>query len=207
MDPEIFHQRFIKAIENKDNDLFLSLLPKIATRNYEFRCKYFYEAGCQGTALMVDHLLKKVQPENRIIMNTLYDAMNYNNTETVHLLAPHIVGSISEMASAHICMSSRINPDIVKALSTHMIAGDFETMVILCARRNFNIEEKLETLWEIVNCAWFFKTYTLNHIEGIRQENNHRFLKNQYNIFEARVQKIALQANVGAIGKASHRKI
>lgn len=207
MDPEIFHQRFLEAIEDKNNDLFLMLLPKIATRNHEFRCKYFYTAGCEGTGVMVEHLLKKVQPEYRIIMTTLYDAMNCNNTDTVTVLAPRIADNISAMVSAHICMSNRINPDIIKILSAHMLDGDFENMVISCAKRNFNLEEKLETLWQFVDCDRFFKTYSLNHILSIQQDNNRKFLQNQHNTFQAHSQKMVLQDHIGAAGKPSQRKI
>lgn len=207
MDPEVFHQKFIQAIENKDNDSFLSLLPKIATRNQEFRCKYFYTAGCEGTAMMVEHLLKKVQPAYRILVNTLYDAMNYNNTETVKVLAPHIVDNISAMVSSHICMSDRINPDIIKMLSTNMIVGDFENMVASCAKRNFNIEDKLAIIWKFVDPNLFFKTYTLNYIARLQQENNRRFLEDQHTIFTAKTQKSTLQEHIGAIGKPSQRKI
>lgn len=207
MDPEIFHQSFIQAIKSKDNTSFLALLPKIATRSPEFRCKYFYTAGCEGTAMMVEHLLNKVQPDYRIIMNTLYDAMNYNNTETVKVLAPHIVDNISAMASSHICTSPRINPDIIQILSTHMIVGDFENMVASCAKRNFNIEDKLATIWKFLNRDLFFKTYTLNYIAGLQQDNNRRFLEDQYEIFTAKTQKNTLQEHIGTIGKPSQRKI
>lgn len=207
MDPEIFHERFIQAIRDKDNDSFLALLPKIATRNKEFRCKYFYIAGCEGTAVMVEHLLKKVQPKQLLIMDTLYDALNYNNTESVKVLAPYITDPISYMAATHIRLARAINPNTIKILSTYMIEGDFEDMVVECAQESSSVEDKLTAIWTLVNQDLFFKKYTLDHIERIKQDENRKFLKDQYEIYFANHQKIILQEHVGSVDFSSRRRI
>ena len=205
MDPEIFHERFTQAITQKDNSTFLTLLPKIATRSKHWRDKYFYTAGCEGTAVMVDQLLHKVQPNYRLIMDTLYDALNYNNMETVPVLAQYIATDVSDMVAGHIGMTRKLNVQTIKMVAKYI--ENFECVVLKTAQKPYDTTDKLEHIWDFIEPHTFFETYSLAHLQAVGVQSNRSFLLAQYDRFTAEVQKNVLQQHVNMEHAQSKRKM
>lgn len=205
MDPEIFHERFTQSIIHKDNSTFLVLLPKIATRNNQWREKYFYSAACEGTALMVEQLLQKVQPNNRLIMDALYDALNYNNTETVKILAQYITSDVSDMVAGHIGMTRNLNMQSIKTVAHYMT--HFERVIFTAAQKPYDVTDKLEHIWGLVEPHHFFTRYNLAQFQSIRVQSNRDFLIAQHEIFIACAQKTVLQQHVDMDHTPSKRKM
>lgn len=205
MDPEVFHERFTQSIRQKDNSTFLTLLPKIATRNKQWRDKYFYMAGCEGTAVMVEQLMHNVQPNYRLIMDTLYDALNYNNTETIQVLAPYIATDVSDMVAGHIGMTRKLNMQSIQMVANYMT--NFESVVFKTAQKPYDTTDKLAHIWDFIEPHRFFEDYSLVHLQLIGAQSNRRFLMAQYDIFVAETQKNVLQQHVNIDHAQSKRKM
>jgi len=150
-------------------------------------------------------LLNKVQPDNRIVMNTLYDALNYNNTETVQILAPYIATDVSDMVAAHICMTRKLNMQSIQMVANYM--GNFECVVFKAAHKPYDITDKLGHIWCFTEPHSFFEKYSLAHLHSIGVPSNRNFLIAQHDIFAADAQKNVLQQHVNVDPIQSKRKM
>lgn len=196
MDPEIFHEKFIAAIKNKDNEEFATLLPKIATRNEKFRRKYFYTAGCFGTDFMVDALMRYVSEHGADLYDTLYDALNYNNTETVTFLVPHIKRDIHSMVAAHIALERNFNIENIKIVAQSMSVCSLSHMIWKVSKNSDNLEERLEQVWVLVDPKEFFSAYPREKIEQLDNIQHCNFLMQKYDLHTALVQNKTISAAI-----------
>ena len=198
MDPEIFHAKFIAAIKNKDNTNFTILLPKIATRNEKFSKKYFYTACCFGTYFMVNALMRYIPKNGVDLYDTLYDAMNYNNTETVAFLVEHIdvERSIDAMVATHITLERNFNIENIKIVAQKMSVASLTNMMWKLAQNSNNLENRLEQVWPLIDHKHFFSVCTRERIEQLDNAEHWSFFVQEHEAYTARLQHKNIRAQI-----------